>query len=325
MRILVVGSGGVGDAVARIAARRAFFERMVVADVDLARAQRTVEAASAHDVVGGRFEAAVGRRVELHRGRGARARARRDPRAERRGPAVRHADLRGRAGGRRGLPRHGDVAVPPAPGRAVRAARRQARRRAVRGRRRLGVRRASGPRGHRRRARPVRRLRAVRGRPPVLLDRRAGRPRRREPRRARRRRRTDLRALVLDLDDDRGVPEPAGHLVRGPRRGRRRPGRRLVHGRPVPRAGGVPVPGADRRRGVRARRARGGAPHAAVGGRPQGHVQVRARRGVHRRAAHAAHPRSGQDRAGDGPRGAGSAPGTSSPPPCPTRRRSARA
>ena len=59
VRILVVGSGGVGDAVARIAARRRFFERLVVADVDLGRAQRTVEAASAHDVVGGRFAAAV--------------------------------------------------------------------------------------------------------------------------------------------------------------------------------------------------------------------------------------------------------------------------
>ena len=59
MRILVVGSGGVGDAVARIAARRTYFERLVVADVDLGRAQRTVEAASAHDVVGGRIVAAV--------------------------------------------------------------------------------------------------------------------------------------------------------------------------------------------------------------------------------------------------------------------------
>lgn len=58
MRILVVGSGGVGDAVARIAARRRFFEAMVVADVELARAERTVAAASARDVVGGRFAAA---------------------------------------------------------------------------------------------------------------------------------------------------------------------------------------------------------------------------------------------------------------------------
>ena len=58
MRILVIGSGGVGDSVARIAARRDFFEALVVADVDLARAERTVAAASGHDVVGGRFAAA---------------------------------------------------------------------------------------------------------------------------------------------------------------------------------------------------------------------------------------------------------------------------
>jgi saccharopine dehydrogenase-like NADP-dependent oxidoreductase len=47
MRILVVGSGGVGDAVARIAARRDFFDLMVMADYDEARAQRTVAAARA--------------------------------------------------------------------------------------------------------------------------------------------------------------------------------------------------------------------------------------------------------------------------------------
>jgi saccharopine dehydrogenase-like NADP-dependent oxidoreductase len=43
MRILVVGAGGVGSAVAPIAARRDFFERMVVADYDLARARRVVD------------------------------------------------------------------------------------------------------------------------------------------------------------------------------------------------------------------------------------------------------------------------------------------
>jgi saccharopine dehydrogenase (NAD+, L-lysine-forming) len=47
MRILLVGSGGVGDAFARIAARRSFFERLVVADYDLARAERTVAAVTA--------------------------------------------------------------------------------------------------------------------------------------------------------------------------------------------------------------------------------------------------------------------------------------
>ncbi|HEU5363426.1 MAG TPA: saccharopine dehydrogenase C-terminal domain-containing protein [Gaiellaceae bacterium] len=42
MRILVVGTGGVGSAVAPIAARRGFFERMVFADLDPARPQALV-------------------------------------------------------------------------------------------------------------------------------------------------------------------------------------------------------------------------------------------------------------------------------------------
>ena len=65
---------------------------------------------------------------------------------------------------------------------------------------------------HRRRAGAVRRLRAVRRRRAVLLDRRARRARRRQPRR----RGLRLRADVLDLDDDRGVPQPAGDLGEGP-------------------------------------------------------------------------------------------------------------
>ncbi|MFI5957191.1 saccharopine dehydrogenase family protein [Cryptosporangium sp. NPDC051539] len=40
MRVLVVGAGGVGSAVAAIAARREFFETMVVADYDVSRASR---------------------------------------------------------------------------------------------------------------------------------------------------------------------------------------------------------------------------------------------------------------------------------------------
>lgn len=44
MRILVVGAGGVGSAAARIAARRPFFEHLVMADYDLARAQAAVDA-----------------------------------------------------------------------------------------------------------------------------------------------------------------------------------------------------------------------------------------------------------------------------------------
>jgi len=46
MRVLVVGAGGVGTAIARIAARRDFLEHVVVADHDLARAQRAAQAAS---------------------------------------------------------------------------------------------------------------------------------------------------------------------------------------------------------------------------------------------------------------------------------------
>lgn len=47
MRILMVGAGGVGDAAARIAVERDFFELLVVADYDLSRAQATVAASSA--------------------------------------------------------------------------------------------------------------------------------------------------------------------------------------------------------------------------------------------------------------------------------------
>ncbi|QWT24837.1 saccharopine dehydrogenase NADP-binding domain-containing protein [Subtercola sp. PAMC28395] len=42
MKILLVGAGGVGDSIAKIAARRAFYDTVVVTDYDLARAERTV-------------------------------------------------------------------------------------------------------------------------------------------------------------------------------------------------------------------------------------------------------------------------------------------
>jgi saccharopine dehydrogenase-like NADP-dependent oxidoreductase len=45
MRVLLVGAGGVGSAVVRIAARREFLTHMVVADYDLARAEAAVAAA----------------------------------------------------------------------------------------------------------------------------------------------------------------------------------------------------------------------------------------------------------------------------------------
>ena len=44
MRILLVGAGGVGGAFAAIAARRDFFEAIVVADYDLSRAEKAAAA-----------------------------------------------------------------------------------------------------------------------------------------------------------------------------------------------------------------------------------------------------------------------------------------
>ena len=56
MRILLVGAGGVGDAIAKIAARRSFYELIVVSDYDLARAERTVAWIEArHGAQDGRF------------------------------------------------------------------------------------------------------------------------------------------------------------------------------------------------------------------------------------------------------------------------------
>lgn len=46
MRVLMIGAGGVGDAAAKIAVERDFFEAWVVADYDLERARATVEAAT---------------------------------------------------------------------------------------------------------------------------------------------------------------------------------------------------------------------------------------------------------------------------------------
>ena len=48
MKVLVVGAGGVGSAFARIAAQRNSFEKVVVADYDLGRAQRAAQAAGEH-------------------------------------------------------------------------------------------------------------------------------------------------------------------------------------------------------------------------------------------------------------------------------------
>ncbi len=43
MRILLVGAGGVGDAIAKLAAERDFYELFVISDYDVSRAERTLE------------------------------------------------------------------------------------------------------------------------------------------------------------------------------------------------------------------------------------------------------------------------------------------
>jgi saccharopine dehydrogenase-like NADP-dependent oxidoreductase len=60
MRILLVGAGGVGDAIAKVAARRDFYELFVVSDFDIARANQTIQwIRDRHgEEVGGRFLAA---------------------------------------------------------------------------------------------------------------------------------------------------------------------------------------------------------------------------------------------------------------------------
>jgi len=58
MKILLVGAGGVGDAIAKIAARRDFFETIVVSDYDLSRAERTVAWLEGRGEARGRFLAA---------------------------------------------------------------------------------------------------------------------------------------------------------------------------------------------------------------------------------------------------------------------------
>jgi saccharopine dehydrogenase-like NADP-dependent oxidoreductase len=66
MRILLVGAGGVGSAIARIAARRSF-ARLVVADYDLARAQRAATGADGAIRLDARDTAAVTAALQAHR------------------------------------------------------------------------------------------------------------------------------------------------------------------------------------------------------------------------------------------------------------------
>ena len=64
MRILLVGSGGVGSAFTAIAARRDFFEVCVVADYDESRARRAVDALSDDRFVAAQIDASDAGSVE---------------------------------------------------------------------------------------------------------------------------------------------------------------------------------------------------------------------------------------------------------------------
>ncbi|GAA1635672.1 saccharopine dehydrogenase family protein [Georgenia ruanii] len=71
MRILLAGAGGVGSALVRIAARRDFFDRLVVTDYDLARAEAAVAAVAgdarfAADCLDASDEAAVAAALARH-------------------------------------------------------------------------------------------------------------------------------------------------------------------------------------------------------------------------------------------------------------------
>jgi saccharopine dehydrogenase (NAD+, L-lysine-forming) len=57
MRIVVVGAGGVGSAAASIAARRGFFERLVIADIDAGRAARAAAKANDPRITGTQVDA----------------------------------------------------------------------------------------------------------------------------------------------------------------------------------------------------------------------------------------------------------------------------
>ena len=282
MRVLVVGAGGVGAAIASIASRRTFFESLTIADVDANRAARAAARTGDERVTGTRVDATdtldIVELANLCRADVIVNAC--DPRFN---PSLFDAAF---ATGCDyiDMAMHMSVPDPEQPYErcgvklgdaqfAVSDALERAR--------------PARARRHGCRTRPVRRVRPLRRRPPLLPHRRDRRARRLEPPDPRR----PVRAHLLHLDDDRGVPQPAGDL--GARA-------RLVHDRAVQRARGVRLPGRHRTAHVRQRRARGSDPHAAMARRRSGHVQVRARRRVHRRADDAAQARARQHAAGHG-------------------------
>ena len=305
MKILLVGAGGVGAAFAAIAARRDFFEQMVVADYDLGRAERAAEPAD------DRFAAAQVDASSAVLGRGVGTRARQHARDERRRPSLRHADLRRRVrrrGRRTSTWRCACRARTPSAPYSEVGVKLGDEQFAMAGEWEAAGRLALVR--HRRRARTVRRVRPVRRRPPVLdideLGIRDG---------------ANLTVEGYDFAPSFSIWTTIEECLNPPVDLGEGPG--LVHDGAVQRAGGVRLPRGHRAGRVRERRARGGAPHAALGRRQAGDVQVRARRGVHRRAQDAAQARARPYREGAGRRMSRCPRATWWPPACPTPRRSA--
>ena len=305
MKLLILGAGGVGSAAARIAARRPFLEQVVrrrLRPRPGASGPRRPPATrgSPRPRSTPATRRAVARLLADDRGRRG---ARRDR------SAVHHADLPRRAGRRRALPGHGDVAVPAAPGpsrtsRPASSSATSSSRWPSSGRRPAGSRwsaSASSPGLSDVFARYAAdhlfsEIDELGVRDGANLE--VGR-------------RLRVRAVLLDLDHDRGVPEPAGDLREGPR---------LVHHRAVQRTGGLRLPRGHRPGRVRQRRARGSAADAALGRRQAGHLQVRPGRRVHRRAARRCTSSAWTARRRCGSAAVEvSARATWSPPACPTR------
>ena len=236
---LVVGAGGVGSAIRGPGPAPVLFTITTALGTSTRRVRQRRWSVSP-----GRPVRPCARRIldREHR------RLRRDAKAtssSMRPTALQPADLRRGLRGSVHVRRHGDDALRAPPGAPTRADRRDARRPPVRRAAALARRRTARPGRHGGRARPLGRVRPLCRRPPLLAHRRGRRPGRRQPRR----RGLCVRADLLDLDDDRGVPQPAADL--GARAW-------LLHDRAVLRAGDVRLPGGHRSGRVRQRRARGG-------------------------------------------------------------------
>ena len=301
MRILIIGAGGVGSAAALIAARRDFFERIVVADYDRSRAEAVVDRLADPRFVAAQVDASDSAAVTAL--------------------ALEHAithvlnEVDPRfvmpifEGALRGGCCYLDtamsaVATPPGP--PVRDRRREARRRAVRDGGGVGGRRAARARGHGRGARALRRVRPLRGRPPLL---------RRSTRSACATGRTSSSRATSSRRRSRSGPRSrsastrrwSGRGTRAGSRPRRSASRRSSSSR------------RDRTGRVRQRRARGGPARPALGRAAASHLQVRPGRRVHRRPEDAAPARSRPHPEGARRRGARSARATWSPRACRTR------